>query len=91
MKVLCIDDKIRPGEMIMPGGKIKEGETYNAIETVTGYSFDPVIGKFTDPKACYRLAEFTSPTDICFETDRFIPLSNIDELTFNRNYQKELV
>lgn len=91
MKVLCIDDKLRPNEMYIPGCELKEGETYTVVEEVTGYDINSVTGFSTNPRQCYVLAEFAAFPGVCFETNRFVPLSEIDETTFERNYQKELV
>lgn len=82
MKVICIDDKKRPGEV--DGLDPKEGETYTVIEIGNGEC--AITGRLIP---CYRLLELTNPPSDWHDRDRFIPLSSIDERTFERNYKTE--
>lgn len=84
MKVLCIDDKPRPGEV--PGIEPKEGETYTVSQEGNG---ECAITHKLIP--CYRLVELSNPPNDWHDKDRFIPVSSIDETEFERNYNKELV
>lgn len=84
MKVLCIDDKIRhPHGFMEEGGiKIKEGEVYEVLRETEGYD---KLGN------TYRVYELTVDPGYGYELWRFVPISNIDETEFERNYNKETV
>lgn len=81
MKVICIDAKKRPDEY--NDVHLVEGAEYNVIGEVQAYD------KNYKMWPCYHLSEFPYPC--AFDKDRFIPISNIDEKEFERNYKKELV
>jgi hypothetical protein len=71
MKVLCIDAANRHNSL--GRAKLTEGKTYTVVDECEGYDvYDQPVGE------CYILDEF--PDDYCFTKDRFIPLSNQDEL-----------
>jgi hypothetical protein len=78
-KVICIDGKPRPKEY-SHYPPIQEGKQY----TITGQE----VGYYTDgsPVKCYTILE--APNWL-YEIDRFIPVSEIDETEFQRNYEKE--
>ena len=77
MKVICIDDKDRPGDY--PGSPtISEGSVYNTLTTCKGY------GKDGSVVLSYKLEEFDQK--YCWDCDRFIPLSDISETSMRRNY-----
>jgi len=85
MKVICIDDKLRAGEY--PDYRVKEGETYTVVDQRNG------VDKFGNRIPCYELQEFPKKNMFdanLFQTDRFIPTSNIDETEFERNYNLQL-
>ena len=79
MKVICIqtDTKTVKGPQV-PTNSVKEVEVY----TVIG-------GERFNNKQYYRLAEMDYWT--VYLSDLFVPLSQIDETEFERNYNKELV
>lgn len=81
MRVICIDDKERPGEYPDADFTIKEGETYNVCRAVTSEN-----GIF-----CYSLLEDPYRAMYCYAADRFIPVSDIDEKEFERNYNFQTV
>lgn len=76
MRVVCIDAScsIPPGYNGMPF-LLKEGEIYTVSQ---------------EEHNCYHLVETDriNPT-YCYSKKRFIPLSDIDETTFERNYQTQ--
>ena len=76
MKVLCIDDKIRAGD-IDHGWTVKEFETY----TVVGSFFCDEINM-----NCFELKEDPMNWKYGWDEDRFIPLSKIDETEMIREY-----
>ncbi len=78
MKVICITNKniIRKTGSIGSAPKLVEGACYTVIE-FTGYG--------------YHLAEVSCDKNYGYDMKRFVPLSEIDETTFERNYKKELV
>lgn len=79
MKVVCIDDTA--GSLINPCGfTIKEGEIYTVYRTF--------IGMITG-KPCYALNEDDYKGG--YLCTRFIPVSDIDETEFERNYKTEKV
>jgi hypothetical protein len=82
MRVLCIDDKERPGDY--PGSpNVKEGCIYNTTDTCKGY------GKDGSVVLSYKLEGFNKK--YCWDCDRFIVLSDISETKMKRDYQlKEL-
>jgi hypothetical protein len=78
MKVICIDDKERPGDY--PAfSSVKEGCIYNTISTCKGY------GKDGSVVLSYKLKEFDQK--YCWDCDRFIPISEISETGMQRNYK----
>lgn len=79
LKVICIDDKIRPHSVCASDWFIKEGEVY----TVCG-TYISNIGR-----PSYRLDEDPMKLRGGYDADRFIPLSTIDETTFERNYNTQ--
>ena len=83
MRVLCIDDKERPGDY--PGSpNVTEGHIYNTIATCKGYGKDGSI------VLSYKLEGFSKK--YCWDCDRFIPVSDISEVEMERDYQlKKLV
>ena len=77
MKVMCIDDKERPGDY--PGSpNVAEGDVYTTTCTCKGYGRDGSI------VLSYKLEEFDQK--FCWDCDRFIPLSDISETEMRRNY-----
>lgn len=71
MKVLCIDAKPRL-TTVNNEPRLTEGGTYTVRKEVEGedeYGYDV--------HNCYELVGFSS--DYCFEADRFVPTSDIDE------------
>lgn len=80
MKVICIDDTIRPNEF-EEGPNIKEGCDYTVVNQCIGYD------KKWNAGPCYELLE--TGTHWLYDVDRFIPLSNIDETEMIR--EKESV
>lgn len=79
MKVLCI----KTGQWVgVLSGTIFDGPKYGEIVTVVG---DGYCGHFPT----YDILEY--PDDAGWNKEWFIPISSIDETTFERNYQKELV
>ena len=83
MRVLCIDDKERPGDY--PGSpNVEEGCMYNTAATCKGY------GKDGSVVLSYKLEGFSKK--YCWDCDRFIPVSDISETDMDRDYQlKELM
>lgn len=78
MKVICIDDVPRSYSIDCPSGfNIKEGDVYTVI--------DEWIAERTG-KLLYELEEDTDHYG--FEADRFIPLSNIDEMDLSEALQE---
>lgn len=75
MKVICIDDK---WENI--GGDVKQWPVFGEITTVV-YAFKDYQGEW------YKFQEYDYNWD--YEQCGFIPLSEINETEFERNYQKE--
>jgi hypothetical protein len=78
MKVLCIDDKIRPGDYSATP-QVVEGCVYNTTCTCNGYGVDKSV------VLSYKLEEFDQK--YCWDCDRFIPLSDISETEMERNYK----
>lgn len=78
MRVLCIDDKRRPGDYSFTP-MVKEGCIYHTTGICDGYGAD---GTF---ELSYYLIEFDKR--YVFDVDRFIPLSDISETEMQRNYQ----
>jgi len=82
MRVLCIEDGIIPnytgGRSLNSVEPVKEGEIYEVAGTV--------ISDYGDHLS-YALKGFT----ITKRIERFVPISEIDETTFERNFKKELV
>ena len=77
MRVICIDDKERPGDYpTFPN--IKEGCIYNIVCSCKGY------GKDGSVVLSYKLKEFDQK--YCWDCDRFIPLSDVSEKTMHRDY-----
>lgn len=90
MKVICIDDKVEPDEHIIPGCSLIYGNIYTVAEEVEGFAKHDVLR--VQPIKCYILEEIPKPKGLnLFPIKKFVPLSEIDETTFERNYQKELV
>lgn len=81
MKVLCIDDALRPCDF--PGlPNVTEGCIYTVYKTCKGRGADGTYA------VCYKLEEFKAiNSDLCWDVDRFVPLSDIDESTMERNYK----
>ncbi|HEX8331900.1 MAG TPA: hypothetical protein VF622_04715 [Segetibacter sp.] len=80
MKVICIDAKTREGDKDSPSGwTVKEGEAY----TVRG------VFESEDDLMCYALEEDPDNDEWGFEVNRFIPLSEIDEMEYYQEHQKE--
>jgi len=77
MKVLCVDDKIRPGDFSATP-RVKENCIYNTTRTCNGYGADRTI------VLCYALEGFDQK--YVWDCDRFIPLSDISEEDMERNY-----
>jgi hypothetical protein len=78
MRVLCIDDKERPGDY--PGSpNVKEGSVYNTITSCKGY------GKDGSVVLSYKLEGFSKK--FCWDCDRFIPISDISEKDMERDYR----
>ena len=80
MKVICIDATTPKGYPLSP---LVEGNPYT-IQRV-----EPTFGG-----ECYILhetSEWQELHKIAFRKTRFIPVSEIDEKEFTRNYNKELV
>lgn len=75
MKVICIDatSTNKYGDKPL---ELKEGNIYTKIRE----HVSEISGKLN-----YELEE----TDLCYGAFRFIHLSEIDETTFERSYQKE--
>jgi hypothetical protein len=79
MKVICIDG-VKSGSITMMGNIIsKENEIYEGEEYTVQRQVDD----------CYLLVE--RPGFLLYKKKRFAPISKIDETTFERNYNKELV
>ena len=78
MKVLCIDDKLRPGDYSW-APKVKEGCDYHTTCTCKGYGADGSVA------LSYKLEEFEQK--YCWDCDRFIPLSDMSETEMERNYE----
>jgi hypothetical protein len=77
MKVICIDDRERPGDY--PGSpNVLEGGIYTTTCTCKGYGRDGSV------VMSYKLEEFDQK--FCWDCDRFIPLSDISETDMKRNY-----
>lgn len=78
-KVICIE-KEKPDEphsdLINAANKLIVGDPYTVVGVYNGL---------------YELAEFPHPRQILWYPKNFVPISEIDETTFERNYQKELV
>jgi len=81
MKVICIDAK---SKVDINRHLLKEGGYYNTI-----YDGDCYCVRTNSISPGYALAEFGMA--IGFDKSRFIPLSDVDEKEFERNYNKELV
>ena len=78
MRVICIDDKERPGDYsLFP--QVEEGCIYNTTCTCKGY------GKDGSVVLSYKLQEFNQK--YCWDCDRFIPLSDLSETEMQRNYK----
>lgn len=82
MRVLCIDAKIRPNtcnpEIL---ALLKEGEEYEVYDTRLGKGTDGSISV-----VYYLVGINERPKGI--NSDRFIPLSNIDELELVNNKEE---
>ena len=79
MRIICINNGVLPNNLGVPydSPQLIEGDVYTVV-------FDNGIG--------YVLAEATPRQGLtCFNRRRFIPTSEIDEPTFERNFKKELV
>lgn len=77
MKVICIDDRERPGDY--PGSpNVSEGDIYTTTCTCKGYGRDGSV------VMSYKLEEFDQK--YCWDCDRFIPLSDISETDMHRDY-----
>lgn len=74
MKVICIDDKPRPGDYT-GSVNVKEGNTYTVLREAIGFG--------QDFRACRCYVLFEIPKSVnpnnLFEVNRFIRLSDIDE------------
>lgn len=77
MKVLCIDDKRRPGDYPATP-MVKEGCIYNTTGICNGYGTDSSV------ELSYYLQEFDKK--YVFDVDRFVPLSDISETEMKRDY-----
>ena len=77
MKVLCIDDKIRPGDY-PDTPTVLEGCIYHTTRTCDGFGIDKSVA------LSYKLEEFDQK--YCWDCDRFIPLSDLSETEMERNY-----
>lgn len=85
MKVLCIDDKPRPGDILEAEKFLFEGKVYSVIKETIGYD----DAAFTvNPVPCYILAE---DPGWGYEINRFIPVSDIDETEMERSYSKKFL
>jgi len=82
MKVICIDDKphSNSNKWIQ---LLKEGETYHVRKEVIADGADG------NEQVAYDLVEFGFP--YAFGKNRFIPLSNIDEMELLEQRQNELL
>lgn len=78
MKVLCIDDKIRPGDF-PETPNVTEGRIYHTTCTCQGRGVDNSLA------LSYKLEEFDQK--YCWDCDRFIPLSDLSETEMQRNYK----
>lgn len=79
MKVLCVDNRLYNAseERAFPVPQVGETYTVVAEEKMDGTLY-------------YELAEFYDPNDQwLYESECFIPLSNIDETEMKRTYEKE--
>lgn len=78
MRVLCIDDKQRPGDY--PGSpNVREGCEYVVVDTCKGYGRDGSV------VLSYKLEGFNKK--YCWDCDRFIPISDISETDMERDYR----
>lgn len=78
MKVMCISKELPKEDhpiLIQAANDLTVGEIYTVI--------------YEEP-TLYELAEFHHPRGILWEKKNFIPLSQICETTFERDYNKEL-
>lgn len=80
MKVICIDgvkvgDRVKAGfqPFALPQDEIIEGVIYEVIDLINFFGLD-----------AYRLVG--KPFNALYTTDRFAPISDIDETEFERNY-----
>ena len=78
MRVICIDKTPRPTST--------DREALQALEIGAEYT----VVNNPHPRG-YELLEVKTKCRSGFFMDRFIPLSEIDETTFERNFKKELV
>lgn len=87
MKVLCIDDKIRPGELKGPMPVV--GEVYTVMDEWVSYWRNP------NGCLCYLLEELAPnipPFGICgYNADRFIKAENPTDENTTENEHTELV
>jgi len=83
MKVLCIDDSSEEQGVEGEGDfYIKEGEVYTVATECIGVRVDG------SEEPSYELAE---DLGWAYSQKKFLPLSSIDETTFNREYNKQTV
>ncbi len=80
MKVICINATAPPAYPLSP---LIEGNTYTIQRVEATIKGDCYI--------LHETIEWQELHKIAFAKHRFIPLSIVDETTFERNYQKELV
>lgn len=80
MKVVCVNNSVLTNTFgfSQPAPQLKEGNTYTVIRVT-------ILGG-------YILAEVNPlPGFDCFNPERFVPISDIDETTFERNYKKQSI
>ena len=83
MKVICIDNKRRK-TTVPDEPTLIEGEVYTVVKILDGTT-DMLFGSDTIPN-CYWLKEIGEW--FVFESDRFIPLSEIDETKTILHYEQ---
>lgn len=82
MKVMCIDDSVRPGAG--QGGLLKYGEIYTVIDQY------PCWHGLYKGDIVYSILEL-NPDNYQFLASRFAPLSNIDETELIEERQLQTV
>ena len=81
MKVICINAAPEVGDY--ETGLLVENEIYTVVLE------SPATDVYGNIEVCYCLIEIDGP--YAFSKHRFIPLSEISETEFERNYNKQIV